>query len=80
MSRIVMRLRGLISDNSCGRGAEEVSVLSWALADMADYIDDNSKQKLKSEPVIGALDTCFDGAASHAYRRISESLQTQRWE
>lgn len=70
-----MRLRELTSTADVKGGAEEVAVLAWALADLADYIDSSSKSKLQNEPLIPVLEYCYGGASSHAYHRLTESLQ-----
>ena len=76
-----MRLRGLLSQGHPQDGSrEEVTTLSWALADLANYMDDLSKEKLSSEPLLAELEHCYDGASSHAYHRLSESLQLFRWD
>lgn len=81
ISRIIMRLRSLISKEGSQDGSkEEVATLSWALADLADYMDNASKEKLESEPLLAELEQCYGGAASHAYHRLSESLQLRQWE
>ena len=75
-----MRLRSLISkEGSQGGDKEEVATLAWTLADLADYMDIASKEKLESEPLLTELEHCYAGAASHAYHRLSESLQLCRW-
>ena len=65
---------------SQGGSKDEVATLSWALADLADYMDNASKEKLESEPLLAELEHCYAGAASHAYHRLCETLQLLRWE
>ena len=80
VSRIIMRLRSLISKReSEGGSKEEVAALAWTLADLADYMDNKSKEKLESEPLLAELEHCYEEAASPAYHRLSESLQLLRW-
>lgn len=75
-----MRLRELTSKADVKGGAEEVATLAWALADLADYLDNSSKMKLQDEPLIPVLEHCYGGAASYAHQRLIESLQVMQWD
>ena len=75
VGRLVIRLRELTSlEGGTIAQAEEVTVLAWALADMAEHISPSARRKLASEPVIAALRTHYQGAAIYAYNRLRETL------
>jgi len=77
-----MRLRELLAAESsktlapCG---EEVALLAWALADLAEYIDASTRVALRSEPLVPLLETCYGGTAAFAFQRLQESLNMEVW-
>lgn len=78
--RIVMRLRELLAAETSPPRAEEVALLAWALADLAEYADSASRVTLRSEPLIPMLETCHGEAAAFAFRRLEESLSMEQWD
>ena len=70
-----MRLRELTAQEGSMAQAEELAVLAWAFADLAEFISDSARAKLRSEPVIPLLETRYQGAAIYAYQRLLETLE-----
>lgn len=74
VSRIVIRLRELTHREGSVAEAEELAVLAWALADLAEFVDDQMARKLRSDPLLPALETLYQGAGMYAYHRLKETL------